>query len=107
MPTIPAQLSAAQLAQFERDGAIVIRGYFSEAEIAAAGRAIDALAARPPRVGHEMVYFESSVTDPAQRVLQRIEKFVEEDATLRALICDQGLGEMTGQLLGAPARLFK
>lgn len=107
MPNPSARFSPEQVAQFERDGALVVRGYFSAAEIDAASRAIDDLAARPPRAGHEMVYFEPSVTDPAKQVLQRIEKFVEEDATLHDLICAGGLAEMTGQLLGAPARLFK
>lgn len=107
MPLLPPQLSSAQLAQFERDGALVVPGYFDAAEIARAVAAIDALVARPPRVGHEMVYFETSVTEPTKKVLQRIEKFVEEDATLHALICTQGLAEMSAQLLGAPAVLFK
>ena len=107
MPHRPSQLTADEIATFERDGAVVVRGYFSATEIEGAGRAIDALAARPPRRGHEMVYFEPSVTDPTRKVLQRIEKFVEEDSTLRTLICDRGLPEMTAQLLGAPALLFK
>ena len=107
MPIHPAQLTPAQLTEFERDGAVVVRGYFSAEEIARAGAAIDALAARPPRVGHEMVYWESSVTDPAKKVLQRIEKFVEEDPVLQTLICSRGLAEMSAQLLGAPALLFK
>jgi hypothetical protein len=107
MPLLPAQLSPEQIASFERDGALIIPSYFSPDEIAAAGTAIDALVARPPRVGHEMVYFEPSVIDPAQKVLQRIEKFVEEDETLRAMICGSGLAEISAQLLGAPATLFK
>ncbi len=107
MPLLPPRLSDAQIADFERDGGLIVRGYFSPEEIAAAGTAIDALAARPPRIGHEMVYFEPSVTDPSRRVLQRIENFVDEDETLRALICARGLSEMTAQLLGAPAVLFK
>lgn len=107
MPIHPAQLTPAQLTEFERDGAVVVRGYFSAEEIARAGAAIDALAARPPRVGHEMVYWESSVTDPAKKVLQRIEKFVEEDTVLQTLICSGGIAEMSAQLLGAPALLFK
>lgn len=107
MPFPATPLSPVQIAQFERDGAIVVRGYFSADEIARAGAAIDALVARPPRAGHEMVYWETSVTDPHRKVLQRIEKFVEEDSTLRALICEHGLAEMSAQLLGAPALLFK
>jgi Phytanoyl-CoA dioxygenase (PhyH) len=100
-------LAPEQLAQFERDGCLLLRGYFSPEEMAAAGRAIDGLAARPPRVGHEMVYFEPSITDPAKKVLQHIEKFVEEDATLRRLITERGLAELTAQLFGAPVLLFK
>lgn len=107
MPCLPPQLSSDHLAQFERDGALVVRGYFTAHEIAHALDAIEALVTRPPRAGHEMVYFEPSVTDPSKKVLQRIEKFVEEDATLRALICASGLAEMAAQLLGAPAVLFK
>jgi len=105
--TTPPPFTAAQLAGFARDGFTVLRGYFSPAEIAAASAAIDALVARPPRTGHEMVYFEDSVTEPKRRVLSRIEKFVEEDAVLRDLILHRGLAELTGQLLGAPAVLFK
>ncbi len=102
-----AAFSPDQLSAFARDGFIVLPGYFSGAEIAAAGAAIDALVARPPRVGHEMAYYEDSVTAPGRRVLSRLEKFVEEDAVLRDLILHRGLGELSGQLLGAPAVLFK
>lgn len=107
MPLLAPKLSPDQLAAFAHDGALVLRGYFSAAEIAVASSAIDALAARPPCVGREMAYYEPSVGDPARKVLQRIEKFVEEEDALRSLICDSGLAEMSAQLLGAPALLFK
>ena len=100
-------LSSAELAAFARDGFVVLPGYFSAAEIAAASAAIAALATRPARRGHEMVYFEDSVTEPRRRVLSRIEKFVEEDAELRDLILHRGLPELAAELLGAPAVLFK
>lgn len=103
----PPVFTDAQLADFARDGFTVLRGYFSAAEIAAAADSIDALVARPPRVGHEMVYFEDSVTQPTRRVLSRIEKFADEPGPLHDLIFRRGLGELTGQLLGAPAVLFK
>lgn len=100
-------LTPTQLADFERSGFLILRGYFSVAQIEQAGAAIHALAARPPRTGHEMVYFEDSVTEPGRRVLSRIEKFVEEDAVLADLILRSGLAERAGQLLGGPAVLFK
>ena len=107
MPQLSPQLTAEQLSQFERDGALIIRGYFSSDEISRASAAIETLAARPARAGHEMVYWEASVKAPSEKVLQRIEKFLEEDITLRDLICAQGLTTMSGQLLGARAALFK
>ena len=106
MPRLPAHLSSAQLARFERDGALVVPGYFAAAEIARAVAAIDALVARRPRVGHELVYFETSVTDPTKKVLQRIAKFIEEDATLRAMICSNGLAELSARLPTAPGDLI-
>lgn len=107
MPTLPAALSPEQIAAFERDGCLVVRGYFSPEEIAAAGAAIDALAARPPRVGHEMVYFEPSVIDPSRKVLQRVENFLGEEPAIDALLLRGGLEKLSADLLGAPAVLFK
>ncbi len=106
MPS-PDPLEAAQTEAFRRDGYVFLPGWFSAAEIAAAGDAIAALAARPPRVGHEMVYYEDSLAEPGRRVLSRIEKFVEEDAVLRRLILERGLDRLAAQLLGGPAVLFK
>jgi hypothetical protein len=106
-PAAAPAFTPAQLDAFAREGFVVWPGYFSPAEIAAASEAIADLAARPPRVGHEMAYFEDSVTEPGRRVLSRIEKFIEEDAVLRALILHRGLGALSAQLLGAPAVLFK
>jgi len=100
-------LTPAQLSEFKRDGFLVLRGFFPPARIATAAASIAALAARPPRAGHEMVYFEDSVTEPGTRVLSRIERFVEEDAVLADLILNSGLTELAGALLEAPAVLFK
>jgi len=100
-------LSPTQLSEFERDGYLVLRGYYSTQRMAEIGEAIELLANLPPRIGREMVYFEDSVTDPGQRVLSRIERFVEEDAVLADFILRSGLTELAGELLRAPAVLFK
>ena len=71
-------LSERQRDDCRRDGFVVIPGVFSAAEAAQHGRWIDELAARPPEVGRQMVYFEDSVTAPGSRVLSRIEKFVKQ-----------------------------
>ncbi len=107
VPPATTALTAAQVADFTATGFVVLPGYFSPSEIADAASAISALAARSPRTGHEMAYFEDSVTEPGRRVLSRIEKFIEEDAVLRTLMLERGLAELAAQLLGAPALLFK
>ncbi|MES1166859.1 MAG: phytanoyl-CoA dioxygenase family protein [Pseudomonadota bacterium] len=101
------RVSTEQRTAFARDGYLVLRGLFTPQEIASAGVAIDELAARPPSIGNEMVYFEDSVTHPAVRVLSRIERFLDRSAGLRALILDPRLTETTGELFGEPAALFK
>ncbi len=54
MPLLISPLSSEHLAQFERDGGLVLRGYFTAHEISHALDAIETLVARPPRAGHEM-----------------------------------------------------
>src|SRR5262249_10179437 len=67
----------------------------------------DALAARPPEVGRQMVYFEDSLTTPGTRVLSRIEKFVEYDGALSRLVFDERVVGPASALLGDRAVLFK
>lgn len=102
-----AALTTQQLEDFRRDGFLILRGFYSPEQIARASSGIEELAQRPPRVGHEMVYFEDSVTDPQQRVMARIEKFVEEQTELRELIQASSLHEIATQVLGEEAVLFK
>lgn len=107
MAVPPQCVSAQQWADFEKDGFIVLPGFFSAETIHAASLAIEALAARPPSVGREMAYFEDSVAHPGRRVLSRIEKFIEHEPTLRTLVLDARLGAVAGDLLRDHAVLFK
>jgi len=100
-------LSVDQRAAFARDGFLMVRSVFGPDEMAMHARAVEALAARPPEVGRQMVYFEDSVTRPGTRVLSRIEKFVEYDAGLSALVFDRRIVDAAGELLGDGAVLFK
>jgi len=104
---VVSMLSPAQQKDFERDGVLILRGFFSADRMAAVGEAIAALAARRPRPGHEMAYYENSVTAPEQRVLSRIERFIEEDPLLADFILHSGLTELASEMLQAQAVLFK
>ena len=92
---------------FDRDGFLVVRSVFTASEVAAYAAAIDALASRPPEIGRQMVYFEDSRTAPGTRVLARIEKFVEYDATLADVVLDPRLVDAASTLIGDRAVLFK
>ena len=92
---------------FDRDGFLVVRGAFTASQIAAYAAAIEALASRPPEIGRQMVYFEDSRTTPGARVLARIEKFVEYDATLSRVVFDPRIVDAASALIGDRAVLFK
>jgi 2-aminoethylphosphonate dioxygenase len=100
-------LTSDQIARFERDGFVLVRGVFTPREVAEQSRAIDALSNRPPEIGRQMVYFEDSLTSPGTRVLSRIEKFVEYDAALAELVFDERIVAAASALIGDSAVLFK
>lgn len=100
-------VSDQQLHDFQRDGFLIVRRLFTSEEIGRHARSIDALAARPPEVGRQMAYFEDSLLVPGTRVLSRIERFVEYEQDLSALVSDPRIVDLTSALLGDRAVLFK
>lgn len=102
-------LSRSQCNDFKRDGFVCIPGLFTVSEINRISRAIDALARHPPEtcIGKQMVYFEDSVLPNADKVLSRIEKFIEYDAVLRRVVYDDRLIHPLRQLFGEAPVLFK
>jgi 2-aminoethylphosphonate dioxygenase len=99
--------SRDQHEQFARSGFLIVRGLFSPAEIADQAGWIDQLAALPPAIGGQMVYFEDSLVDAGRRVLSRIEKFAEVHAPLGAIVTSAALADRISDLLGEEAVLFK
>ena len=100
-------LTCEQMAAFERDGFVIVRGAFTGEEAAAHARAIEALAAQRLEPGRQMVYYEDSLVEPGARVLSRIEKFVEWDGDLAHLVFDDRIVGPASALLGDRAVLFK
>lgn len=100
-------LTAAQRSAFERDGFVIERRLFTPREVAAHARAISALADRPPEAGRQMAYYEDSLAAPGTRVLARIEKFIEYEPVLAALVFDARIVDAAADLLGDRAVLFK
>jgi len=93
--------------EFARDGFVIRRNVFTREEVARLSDAIGELASRPPVIGKEMVYFEDSLLAPGARVLSRIERFVEYQPALSALVQDPRIVDTVSALLGDRAVLFK
>lgn len=92
---------------FHRDGYLIVRGLFSAEEAERHAAWIDELAARPPSVGREMVYYEDSLLEPGRRVLSRIERFAGYHEGLGAIVADRRLLDPLAALLGDEPVLFK
>jgi 2-aminoethylphosphonate dioxygenase len=68
-----ARPTPEQLAEFDRDGFLVVRGFFEAAECAQLLRWTEDIAAAPELPGRHMVYYEDSLSEPGLRIVQRIE----------------------------------
>ena len=99
-------LSADQLGQYARQGWCAAPGFFSPANVDRISAWADELKARPEEPGVQMVYAEPSLTDPAVRLIQRIENFCPFHEGFDRLVHDR-LKVAVEMLLGAPAVMFK
>lgn len=104
--TEPSVLSQEQVANFHRDGFVVVRGLYSAEEIRQISDWTDEVAAFPETPGKHMMYFESSQEDGA-RILCRIENFVPYHDGFSKLITTRRMQQAVSELFGEPAVLFK
>ncbi len=93
--------------RFHRDGFIVVPGLLSAGEMRRVTTWVDELESFPQVPGKSMFYYEDSVTDPARRVLSRVEYFADFHERLGALMRGRELIERISELFGEPAVLFK
>ena len=108
--TIPASRRAplaAECARLAQDGYLVVRGFFDAAETANLLRWTEELADAPEAPGRHWVYWEDSLTEPGQRVIQRIENFCPFHQGFDRVVRDDALLAWTGALMGGPVVLFK
>jgi ectoine hydroxylase-related dioxygenase (phytanoyl-CoA dioxygenase family) len=99
-------LSDEQVAQFERDGFLVVRAMYSPDEVADISEWTDAVANYPEVPGKYMMYFEKSQADDS-RILCRIENFVPYHEGFSKLITARRMQQAVSELFGEEAVLFK
>lgn len=95
------------LAAMDRDGYLVVRGFFDQAATRDILRWTEEVSQAPETPGRQMVYHEDSLTRPGSRVVQRIENFCPFHPGFDALVRHGKLLDWTSALLGRPAVLFK
>jgi len=98
-------LTADHVALFERDGFVVVRGLYDQAEMRQLTAWTDEVQALPEVSGRHMMYFEKSLIDQS-RVLNRLENFAPYHRGFERLFTGK-MQDAVAQLLGAPAVLFK
>jgi ectoine hydroxylase-related dioxygenase (phytanoyl-CoA dioxygenase family) len=99
-------LSDEQVAQFHRDGFLVVRGMYSADEVADIGDWTDEVAGYPEVPGKYMMYYEKS-QDDGSRILCRIENFVPYHEGFSRLITTRRMQQAVSELFGEEAVLFK
>lgn len=105
--TRPRVLTAEDVAAFDRDGFLVKRDLFGPQEIMKIGRWAQQLADAPEDADRHWMYFERSLSDPDQRLLNRIENFYPFHDGFRRLFDGNKLRGAVSDLLGEPAVLYK
>lgn len=110
--TMPVEIPAKALAPdavdaFHRDGYLVSRGFFDAAATRQVTRWVEDITAMPEAPGRTMVYYEDSVTEPALRVLSRIEYFAGFHRDMERLLTGSAFSDAVAALFGEPAQLFK
>ena len=101
------QPAAHELASMREDGYLVVRRFFGPQQMAALLRWTEELQHAPEMPGQHWVYHEDSLTEPGQRVIQRIENFCPTHAGLDDLVRHGSLQLWTAALMGGPVVLFK
>ena len=99
--------TAEDLAAMDRDGFLVVRGFFDADETRDVLRWTEEISTAPEVPGRHMVYYEDSLTEPGRRVVQRIENFCPFHPQFDALVRHGRLLDWTAALMRAPVVLFK
>jgi ectoine hydroxylase-related dioxygenase (phytanoyl-CoA dioxygenase family) len=100
-------MDEGQIAAFQRDGYLLLRGFFNPDEVAEITRWTEELASAPEEIGRHWVYREASLLDPEDRIIQRIENFCPFHEGFDRLVRHGRLMETVSRLFGEQAILFK
>jgi len=100
-------LTAEQLAEFEKQGFVVVKGFFDRDVMTKVSTWLDTLRDRQPADQEEAKYYEENVTGE-ENILVRIENvFTDGNVELKELLLPEKAIQCLTQLFGEPPVLFK
>ena len=102
---ITGPLTAAHVADFRRDGFVVVSGFYDPAEMVNITGWVDEVQKWPETPGKWMMYFEESAA--GERILNRVENVPPFHEGFARLTGGDKMLAACGQLFGEPAVLFK
>lgn len=94
------------LENWRRQGFLVVRGVYDADQMKDITRWVSEIQQWPETAGGHMMYFEDSLAEPSERVLNRVENFVPYDARMAALF-EEDLKSACSRLFDEEAVLFK
>ena len=100
-------LTPQQVADFERDGYLLVRNAFQDAAIDQLTAWTDEVQSWPEIPGKYMMYFEQSLKSPDQRILQRLENIYPFHEGFYRLFDSDRLRGAVSDLFGEGSVLFK
>ncbi|NTI24874.1 phytanoyl-CoA dioxygenase family protein [Rhizobium rhizogenes] len=100
-------LSSLQVQQFQQFGWVHLPAFFNEEATAMIQQWTSEITAMPEVPGRHMVYYEQSLLEPSQRVIQRIENFCPHHSAFDSICRTGPLADAVSQVLGNDAVLFK
>jgi len=100
-------LSQQQLDDFDRDGFLLLRNAFEQKEIDQIISWVNEVQGYPEVPGKHMMYFEMSLLDKENRILQRMENVYEHHNGFKDLFDSDRVKGVVSDLFREPAILFK
>ena len=103
-------LTEQQVKKYQKDGFLLLKGIFSEEEMEPIIKTIKKFSSMEPNdweLGKEMAYYETNTDNENERILCRIERYVDYHSEFQKLANTEKILGVLEDLMGGPCVLFK
>ena len=100
-------LTQEQIDNYNRDGYLIVRGFYNQAEIEQIITWVEEVQAYPDAPGKYQRYYEESLVEKNKRMLNRLENFAPYHTDFHNLFIASKLEQAVSDLFDEPAVLFK